>query len=507
MKYSLSGLIKDLLSRVWHLENDHIPASRLSGTVNVDNLPDRSKNKILVVSNDTARFKLTKATVSEGDIIKVSSTKSTYVISDLNNLSNNNGYVELSVNNSVVADSLAKSIPDGSNNVDIIRTKMGTDLFRINVGTNGTDNGFVSFDMADNGDECIYFRQYGGSGGTFKTIANQVTLLDGSGNTHFPHNVYATSFNGALNGNATSATKASTIVNNGAGNMVFHWSGQGGQPTWLFGSNDGVNAYVWNPSNFSVNYAKSAGAADKATTANTASSVAWSGVTGKPGTYPPSAHNHDSAYPSVTGARASGTWGINISGNAASATKAVNDGNGTNIANTYVKKAGDTTTGKITFASTNLNALPEVKKTSDDNMSGIRFSSKTKFLGAVGKRLSNGEDLLNLRSDNSSTDVVLDSRNYNNYAPTKTGAGASGTWGINITGNAKTATNVAWSGVTGKPITFTPSSHAHSWDQVGGKPVTATRWPSWQEVTGKPSNVIRVKSWDATNGVLILESV
>ena len=59
-----------------------------------------------------------------------------------------------------------------------------------------------------------------------------------------------------------------------------------------------------------------------ANTASTASSVAWSGVTGKPGTYPPSAHNHDSAYPSVTGTRASGTWGINISGNAASATNA-----------------------------------------------------------------------------------------------------------------------------------------------------------------------------------------
>lgn len=125
-----------------------------------------------------------------------------------------------------------------------------------------------------------------------------------------------------------------------------------------------------------------------------------------------------------------------LDGTADSATKATNDSNGANIANTYVKKAGDTTTGKITFASTDLNALPEVKKTSDDNMSGVRFSSKTKFLGAVGKRLSNGEDLLNLRSDNNTTDVVLDSRNYNNYAPTKTGTGASGTWGINISGNA-----------------------------------------------------------------------
>lgn len=38
---------------------------------------------------------------------------------------------------------------------------------------------------------------------------------------------------------------------------------------------------------------------------------------------------------------------------------------------------------------------------------------------------------------------ILDSLNYNSYAPTKTGTGASGTWGISITGNANTATTLA----------------------------------------------------------------
>lgn len=47
----------------------------------------------------------------------------------------------------------------------------------------------------------------------------------------------------------------------------------------------------------------------------------------------------------------------------------------------------------------------------------------------------------------------------NDYAPTKTGGGASGTWGISITGSAG---SVAWGNVTGKPSTFTPSSHSHS---------------------------------------------
>lgn len=120
----------------------------------------------------------------------------------------------------------------------------------------------------------------------------------------------------------------------------------------------------------------------------------------------------------------SGDVSINVSVN--SAAKATNDKNGADIAATYLKKAGGTATGKITFNSTDLNALPEVKKTSDDNMSGVRFSSKSKFLGAVGKRLSNGEDLLNLRSDNTTTDVVLDSRNYGSYALPKSGGTMSG---------------------------------------------------------------------------------
>jgi hypothetical protein len=48
---------------------------------------------------------------------------------------------------------------------------------------------------------------------------------------------------------------------------------------------------------------------------------------------------------------------------------------------------------------------------------------------------------------------VLHAGNYNHYAPTKTGIGASGTWGINITGSAG---SVAWNNITGKPSAFTP---------------------------------------------------
>lgn len=80
-------------------------------------------------------------------------------------------------------------------------------------------------------------------------------------------NVYAVNFWGTLqgniSGNAPTATKAITLAafNNQAQGMGFNWNGQAGQPTWLWGGNDGVNMYVYNPSNFSVNFANSAGTA------------------------------------------------------------------------------------------------------------------------------------------------------------------------------------------------------------------------------------------------------
>lgn len=46
------------------------------------------------------------------------------------------------------------------------------------------------------------------------------------------------------------------------GVAAFNWAGQSGQPTWLWGGNDFNSYYVYNPSNFRVAYASSAGNAD-----------------------------------------------------------------------------------------------------------------------------------------------------------------------------------------------------------------------------------------------------
>jgi hypothetical protein len=53
--------------------------------------------------------------------------------------------------------------------------------------------------------------------------------------------------------------------------------------------------------------------------------------------------------------------------------------------------------------------------------------------------------------------TVLHAANYNNYAPSLTGSGASGTWGINITGNAGTVSTLS-SGQIASALGYTPAN-------------------------------------------------
>lgn len=60
--------------------------------------------------------------------------------------------------------------------------------------------------------------------------------------------------------NVKYATSAGSVtnaqcLNNDDKYMKFHWSGQDGQPTWLWGGNDSGDMYVYNPANFVVHYA------------------------------------------------------------------------------------------------------------------------------------------------------------------------------------------------------------------------------------------------------------
>lgn len=63
---------------------------------------------------------------------------------------------------------------------------------------------------------------------------------------------------GSAPANGGTAWAANRLRREGGVDTIWYWSGQGGQPGWLWGGNDGVNMYVYNPANFSVNYANSA---------------------------------------------------------------------------------------------------------------------------------------------------------------------------------------------------------------------------------------------------------
>lgn len=68
--------------------------------------------------------------------------------------------------------------------------------------------------------------------------------------------------------------------------------------------------------------------------------------------------------------------------------------------------------------------------------------------------------------------TAIHSGNYNSYVPKLDGTGAIGTWGINISGNAATATNVDWGGVTNRPSSFTPSAHTHTTSEITNFPTS-----------------------------------
>ena len=76
----------------------------------------------------------------------------------------------------------------------------------------------------------------------------------------------ATNFTGTAAGMSIGGTAAqANKLYNDSAYQAFHWSGNPGQPTWLWGATSASDAYVYNPSNFNVNYATTAGAAPAGT--------------------------------------------------------------------------------------------------------------------------------------------------------------------------------------------------------------------------------------------------
>lgn len=72
-----------------------------------------------------------------------------------------------------------------------------------------------------------------------------------NGTTIFEDSISTQEIYGNLYGTATKLAASGNISNP----MVFNWSGQPGQPTWVWGGNSEANQYVFNPANFNVSSA------------------------------------------------------------------------------------------------------------------------------------------------------------------------------------------------------------------------------------------------------------
>jgi hypothetical protein len=192
------------------------------------------------------------------------------------------------------------------------------------------------------------------------------------------------------------------------------------------------------------------------------------------------------SYATTTGGGATGTWGISITGTAAGETLATVTGRGATTSSNLTLSGGnkiviqngtDGTSARGLFlwtaADTNwgiymaqAGALKSLANGTASSSIDGQVSHHIRF--RVGNGSDNGfiwennteQALMSLKGNNgnlytrgqiyagnSTSNLVLHTGNYNSYAPTLTGGGASGTWGISITGSAG---SVAFNNLTSK---------------------------------------------------------
>ena len=200
------------------------------------------------------------------------------------------------------------------------------------------------------------------------------------------------------------------------------------------------------------------------------------------------AANYNSYAPTLSGGNASGTWSINVTGSAGSAGSVpwtgvtgrpnivLNDGStyGINIsgnANTASSTSGVSNSGNVT-AETDGTGEPSGLRLRSVYTNGYptSYGNAITLSGAGGGELlvgwsgstgAHADNYVRSRRDTgniwSPWAKLITDVNFNNHAPTLTGGNASGTWSINITGNAGTVSSITGAQVT-TALGYTPAN-------------------------------------------------
>lgn len=223
--------------------------------------------------------------------------------------------------------------------------------------------------------------------------------------------------------------------------------------------------------------------------------------------------NYNSYAPTLTGGGASGSWGISVTGSAGSVAWSGVTGRPTTLS-AFTNDSGFITgSGSITGTAGSLT----IDNTITWGRSGLQFV-QVSGLGGTNPALTQAPDgnwwhiiranhgntggyytdlALPFTSDggvqyrrisngiNNGWYLLLDSHNYNSYSPSLTGTGASGTWGISVTGSAG---SVAWTNVSGRPTAVSSFTNDSGYITSSGTAARLTNFTSTTTVSAGTDN-------------------
>ena len=428
-------------------------ASKLFGTIDIARLPHGALERCVIVTDDDARFKLTTADVQLGDTVKVDKTKTMYFVINESKLNSEEGYTvytagtATSVPWSGVTGKPSTFTPSSHTHpyLSALSVSGRTITYTKGDGTTGTITtqdtwrGIQNNLTSDSTSDSLSAAQ----GKVLKGLVDGKLSLSG----------------GILTGRLTikgDAANSPLVVRGIAG-----YDGNGNiGPLYLQYQTNNV-IYLGNTAAYNI----SADGSLYSGTAANAKAVPWTGISGKPSAYPPADHSH--AYLPLSGGTMTGSIFISDTNSiyqnqrsTSNYTVAINwrtnskgwyyDDNGTSKKYAYDPQIGQHNTGG-SDGTGSICILPYATNAQPWQQNVGLFIAK---------------NILKLDGN-----VVLHSANYNSYAPTKTGTGASGTWGISVTGNAATATKLA----TARSINGT------SFDGTGN--ITTATWGTARNVT------------------------
>ncbi len=294
------------------------------------------------------------------------------------------------------------------------------------------------------------------------SVTGKPTTVAGYGITALDLNAYAPTLTGTgatgtwginVTGSATKLATARTLSVTGDATWSTTFDGSANATGVMTLANSGVTAGTYGSATSAPVYTVDA-KGRLISASNVTVTPAWTSVTGKPtsiagyGITPSDLNNYA---PALNGVGASGTWGISITGSAATANQVSVDDtrSAVNTPESYGQGV------HFDFKSNSANGLSD-GGSYNGVMTFRKWGSGTDWSGGAAHQLGfteNGE--LWMRTGSSLTwggwQKMVDSANVGTFAPSLTGSGASGTWGISVTGNAATATKL----VTARTISAT----------------------------------------------------